>query len=68
MTDDEIDMSDIPELDDQFFANAKLRMPEGKSPVLLNIDTDVLEWFQEHGSEFHRLVNNALRDYAQSHR
>ncbi|HRI03915.1 MAG TPA: BrnA antitoxin family protein [Pyrinomonadaceae bacterium] len=68
MTDEEIDVSDIPEQGDDFFANAKLRMPAGKSPVLLNVDSDVLEWFKEHGSEFHRLVNSALRDYAESHR
>ena len=68
MSDNEIDTSDIPELDDEFFAHAKLRMPSGKSSVLLNVDTDVLEWFQRHGSEFNSLVNNALRDYAESHR
>ena len=68
MTDDEIDTSDIPEADDGFFERATLRMPEGKSSVLLNVDSDVLEWFQQHGSEFHRLVNSALRDYAESHR
>ena len=28
MTDEEIDTSDIPPLDETFFANARLRMPE----------------------------------------
>ena len=32
MTDDEIDTSDIPEADDEFFEKAKLRMPENKAP------------------------------------
>ena len=68
IADDEIGTSDIPELDEEFFANAKLRMPSGKSSVLLNVDTDVLEWFRQQGSEFNSLVNNALRDYAESHR
>ena len=68
MSDEEIDTSDVPELDDVFFANARLRFPPGKSSVLLNVDTDVLEWFQRHGSEFNSLVNSALRDYAESHR
>jgi uncharacterized protein (DUF4415 family) len=68
MRDNEIDTSDIPELTKAFFENAELRVPQGKSSVLLSVDSDVLEWFQNHGSEFHRLVNNALRDYAELHR
>jgi len=68
MSDDEIDTSDIPPLNDRFFDNAKLRLPEGKSTVLLNVDSDVFEWFQMQGGEFNRLVNIALRDYAESHR
>ena len=31
MTDDEIDISDIPEADDGFFERAQLRMPKEKS-------------------------------------
>lgn len=68
MTDEEIDTSDIAELDEEFFAMAQLRVPPGKSSVVLSVDRDVLAWFQEHGSEFHQLVNTALRDYADSHR
>ena len=68
LTDNEIDTSDIPEADDGFFERASLRLPEGKATVLLNVDSDVLAWFQEQGSEYHRLVNNALRDFAESHR
>lgn len=30
MTDDEIDTSDIPPIDDRFFENAQIRMPEGR--------------------------------------
>jgi hypothetical protein len=33
MTDEEIDTSDIPPLDEKFFANARLRMPRGKVAV-----------------------------------
>ena len=68
MTDDEIDTSEIQELTETFFENAKLRMPLGKSSVVVSVDNDVLEWFQRQGSDFGRLVNNALRDYAETHR
>lgn len=49
MTDEEIDVSDIPPLDEAFFANAELRLPKGKVPVVMSVDTDVLEWFKSQG-------------------
>jgi uncharacterized protein (DUF4415 family) len=66
--DEEIDTSDIPPLDDEFFANAQLRMPEGKVPVLLSIDEEIAEWFRSQSGDFRQNLNNALRDYADSHR
>lgn len=40
MTDEEIDTSDSPPLDESFFAEAKLRMPKGKVAVLVNVDEE----------------------------
>lgn len=68
MTDEEIDTSDIPPLDDAFFANAKLRMPKGKVPVVISVDADVMEWFKAQGEEYQRLINAALRIYAEAHK
>ena len=68
MTDEEIDTSDIPEAKEAFFERATLRMPKGKSSVLLNVDSDVLDWFKKQGVEYQKLVNIALRDYAENHR
>ena len=48
MSDKDIDTSDIPELDDQFFAQAEIVVPP-KKPVTLRLDADVLEWFKSHG-------------------
>lgn len=42
MTDEEIDTSDIPPLDDAFFAIAQWRIPENKTALTLSIDDDVL--------------------------
>ena len=67
MTDEEIDTSDIPPLDETFFANAKLRVPE-KVPVTVNVDADVLEWFRAQGGEFQQRINAALRIYAEAHK
>ena len=68
MTDDEIDTSDIPELDDEFFNNAKLWVPKNRRPVTLNIENDVLEWFEKQGPEYQHRINAALKIYADAHR
>lgn len=68
MTDDEIDTSDIPELGDEWFANAQLRMPEHTKAVYLSVDEDVLKWFEEQGPGYHSKMNAALKIYAEAHR
>ena len=68
MTDEEIDTSDIPPLGDAFFANAKLRTPRGKVPLVLSVDADVMEWFKAQGEEYQNLINAALRIYAEAHK
>ncbi len=68
MSDDEIDTSDIPLLNNNFFAKAKLRLPEGKVPVLLSVDEEVLKWYHDQGGDYLSLLNTALRDYAELHR
>jgi len=52
MSDDEIDTSDIPPLDETFFANAKPRMPKGKVPAVISVDAEVVEWFKAQGGEY----------------
>ena len=41
--DEDIDLSDIPELDEAFWEKAELRLPESKKGVYIRIDNDVLE-------------------------
>ena len=65
MTDEEIDTSDIPTLDDAFFANAKLRLPKGKVPVVMTLDADVFQWFRCQGADYQNLINAALRTYVE---
>jgi uncharacterized protein (DUF4415 family) len=67
MTDEEIDTSDIPPLDDAFFASAQWRMPEKKTAVTLSVDDEVLKWFEAQGAEFQQRINAALRIYAAAH-
>jgi uncharacterized protein (DUF4415 family) len=67
MTDDEIDTSDIPPLDDAFFAAARWRMPGKKTAVTLSVDDEVLRWFEAQGADFQLRINAALRIYAAAH-
>jgi uncharacterized protein (DUF4415 family) len=67
MKDEEIDTSDIPPLDDSFFAKAKLRMPKRVS-VTMRVDADLLDWFKSQGGEYESLINSALRSYVEDHK
>lgn len=49
MRDEDIDYSDIPELDEAFWKNAKLVVPPGKKQLTVRLDTDVLEWLKGQG-------------------
>ncbi len=68
MTDEEIDTSDIPPLDESFFAETELRMPKGKVAVIVNVDEEIDAWFQAQGGEYRNLMNAALRIYAEAHK
>lgn len=62
MSDEDIDTSDIPELGDDFFNNAQLRMPAKKS-VTLRLDEDVLEFLKSEGQGYQTRINKLLRNY-----
>ena len=66
LADDEIDLTDSPELDESFFANATLRMPRSKKAVSLRIDPDVLEWYKKQGTGYQTRMNAVLRMYMQA--
>ena len=58
MKDEEIDYSDIPPLTDQFFARARLELP---NTVVL--DSDILDWFKNRGENYTAEINAVLRHY-----
>ncbi|MCG8339288.1 MAG: BrnA antitoxin family protein [Proteobacteria bacterium] len=47
--DSDIDYSELPELDKQFWKEAKLVMPENKTNVTIRLDNDVISWFKSRG-------------------
>jgi uncharacterized protein (DUF4415 family) len=63
---EDIDYSDIPELDESFFAAAELVQPIAKSQVTLRIDADVLDWFRAQGKGYQTRINAVLKAYMRS--
>lgn len=61
--DSDIDCSDIPELDDGFWAQAELQMPEQKQAISLRVDAEVLSWFKASGKGYQTKMNAVLRQY-----
>ena len=66
MEDEGIDYSDIPPLTEEFFEKATLRIPAPQAQRLVQIDPDVLKWFQAQGGEYRALINSVLRRYIES--
>ena len=67
MTDKDIDFSDISELDESFFREARWQPPV-KKPVTIRIDEDVLAWFRGQGPGYQPRINMLLRRYMEINR
>ncbi|MBN3946370.1 MAG: BrnA antitoxin family protein [Nostoc sp. NMS7] len=63
MNDEEIDYSDIPPLTEDFFQKATLRVPAPQAQHVVQIEPDILEWFQAQSGEYKTLINSVLRRY-----
>jgi uncharacterized protein (DUF4415 family) len=66
MRDEEIDTTDIPELDDSFFEKAVIHWPEPKASVTLRVDKDVLDWFKSQGKGYQTRMNAILKAYKEA--
>jgi uncharacterized protein (DUF4415 family) len=66
MEDENIDYSDIPPLTDEFFEKATLRIPAPQAHRLVQIDPDVLKWFQAQSGEYRARINSVLRHHIES--
>ena len=71
MKDEDIDLSDLPEIPPEKFARAIVRkglQPVArKAQITLRLDADVLEWFREKGAGYQSRMNAVLRAYKQAH-
>ncbi len=68
LTDETIDRSELPPLDESFFAHATWRMPKKPVAVTVYMDSDLLAWFKALGSQYEQRMVAALRIYAEAHR
>ena len=68
LTDEAIDRTELPPLDESFFTRAKWRIPEKQVAVTIHISPDLLTWFRSQGSEYEQLMVAALRIYYQVHK
>jgi len=66
MRDEDINLSDTPELSDSFFKNAVLRLPKPKAKVCIRLDQDILEWFRSQGKGYQTRINAILRAYKET--
>jgi uncharacterized protein (DUF4415 family) len=54
-------------LDERWFRDAKLVMPERKVPVSMRVDREVLEWFRRQGRGYLSRMHAVLRAYVNAH-
>jgi uncharacterized protein (DUF4415 family) len=66
LPDEAIDYSEIPELDEEFWQNARLVMPESKERITLRVDKEVIEFFRRGGQGYQTRMNAVLRAYVEA--
>ena len=71
MQDEEIDLSDVPEITPEMFAQAVVRRglkpARKKQQITIRIDDDVLAWFRAQGRGYQTKINALLRAYMEAH-
>ena len=68
LRDEDIDYSEIPELDADFFRKARVVVPPRKQQLTIRLDTDVLAWLKSQGKGYQSRINAILRAYYDAHR
>ncbi len=67
LSDSEIDFSDIPELDADFWNNAEIVQPDTTQPVTLRVKKSVLDYFKAGGKGYQTRINAVLESYVKAH-
>ncbi len=71
LQDEDIDLSDMPEVTPEMFAKAVVRRglkpTPSKQQVTIRLDDDVLEWFRAQGKGYQTRINSLLRAHMDAH-
>ncbi|MFZ2855677.1 MAG: BrnA antitoxin family protein [Rhodocyclaceae bacterium] len=67
MSDKDIDYSDAPETDTDFWKDAAVNSPAVKRQVTLRIDPDIVDFFKASGQGYQTRINAVLRSYVKAH-
>ena len=65
MTDEELDYSDNPPLDEDFFSEA-ITWRGNKQQITLRLDQDVLDFYRKQGKGYQTMINSVLRKYMEA--
>ena len=65
---EEIDFSDIPELDEAFWKRAKLIEPDHTEQITLRVKRSVLAYFKASGKGYQTRINRVLESYVRANR
>ncbi len=68
MKDEDIDFSDIEELNPDSWTKVDFKKPVTKSPVTVRLDQDILRWLKSGGGGYQTRINAILRSYMEAHR
>ncbi len=68
MKDPDIDYTDAPATDVDFWQDATVNIPPVKVPVTLRLDPNVLAWYKQQVPRgYQTLINNVLQKYMTDH-
>ena len=71
LQDEDIDLTDAPEITPEMFAKAVVRRglkpPPSKQQITIRLDGDVLTWFRAQGNGYQTRINALLRAYMEAH-
>jgi uncharacterized protein (DUF4415 family) len=71
MKDKSIDLSEIPEITPEMFAQAVVRRglkpKRRKVQLTVRLDSEVLDWFRSRGRGYQTQISSLLREYMEAH-
>ena len=68
LRDDDLDLSELPGLDETFWREAKLVEPDRTEQISLRIRRSVLRWFKRPGKGYQIRINRVLETYVRARR